>query len=162
MTTMTTSGDMSPEDAVRQAMASKPEELVMSPPPVSPEEGPGERPAQADSVAAGAARGDEAALIAAAVAGRSLKEIAAAAGVSVSTVKRRMSQPDFADLIREGRAEQQRQAVGRLNDDLAVVIDRLHELAAHEDPKIALSAIDKLLANVHRFAKSEAPSSEEA
>ena len=84
-------------------------------------------------------RGDEGALIAAAVAGKALEDIALAADVSVSTVQRRLRDPEIVAAIREGRADHQRQAVGQLNADLTEAITRLRELVGHEDPSIALA-----------------------
>ena len=69
-------------------------------------------------------KGNEAALIAAAVAGKSLDEIARDAQVSVSTVQRRLRDSEVRRAIREGRADHQRQAVGMLNSDLTDAIDR--------------------------------------
>lgn len=98
-----------------------------------------------------ALKGDEAALIAAAVAGKSFEDIAHLADVSVSTVQRRLRNPEIAAAIREGRADHQRQAVGRLNSDLNYAIERLRDLIDHQDPSIALRAIDKLIAHAHHF-----------
>jgi uncharacterized protein YjgD (DUF1641 family) len=104
-------------------------------------------------------KGDEGALIAAAGAGRTHHEIAAEAEVSVSTVQRRLRDPDITAAIREARLDKGRQAAGRLNTDLNAAIDKLRELVEHEDPRIALSAIDKLIAHAHRFtAKWTTPS----
>ena len=99
-----------------------------------------------------ALKGDEAALIAAAVAGKWFEDIAHIADVSVSTVQRRLRDPpEIAAAIREGRADHQRQAVGRLNEDLNYAIERLRDLIDHRDPSIALRAIDKLIAHAHHF-----------
>ena len=112
--------------------------------------------------------GDEAALIAAAVAGRSLAEIASEAGVSVSTVQRRLRDRNVKAAVREGRADQQRQRVGQLNTDAPRAINRLWELVDHEDPRIAMGAADRFLNHVHRFnqalatAPEEEPNDEEA
>ncbi len=97
-------------------------------------------------------KGDEASLVAAAVRGGTLSEIAAEAGVSISTVQRRLRDPDIEVAICEGRTQQQREAVGRLNADLNGAIMRLRELVQHEDPRVALSAIDKWMAHAHRFS----------
>lgn len=99
-------------------------------------------------------KGDEAALIAAAVAGKSMEDIAQIADVSVSTVQRRLRDPEIAAAIREGRADHQRQAVGQLNEDLSDAITRLRDLVTHDDPAIALRAIDKLIAHAHRFNRA--------
>lgn len=98
--------------------------------------------------------GDEAALIAAAVRGATLAEIANEAGVSISTVQRRLRDHDMAEAIAEGRAQKQREALGRLNEDLNGAIGRLRELVEHDDPRIALSAIDKLILHAHRLSLS--------
>lgn len=99
-------------------------------------------------------KGDEAALVAAAVRGATLNEIAGEAGVSTSTVQRRLHSPEIDAAIREGRAHKQREAVGGLNSDLNVAIERLGALVMDEDPRIALSAIDKLIAHAHRFNRA--------
>jgi AcrR family transcriptional regulator len=97
-------------------------------------------------------RGDESALIAGAVAGWSYAEVAAAAGVSVSTVQRRLRDPQIMAAVQEERTQQRRQTVGRLNDQLPVAIERLGELLEDSDPKIALRAIGIVLGSVHRIA----------
>lgn len=96
-------------------------------------------------------KGDESALIAGAVAGRSHVEIAAAAGVSVSTVQRRLLDPEILAAVQAGRSQQHREAVGRLNDGLQSAIGRLEELVRNDDPKVALRAVSIVLANVHKF-----------
>lgn len=96
-------------------------------------------------------KGDEGALVAAAVAGRTLEEIAVAADVSVSTAQRRLRDPDISALIEQGRTDCQRQAVGRLNSELNETIDKLRALVHHNDPNVALRAIDKLIAHAYRF-----------
>jgi AcrR family transcriptional regulator len=96
--------------------------------------------------------GDEAALVAAAVRGATLAEIAEEAGVSVSTVQRRLRDPEVVGAIAEGRAHKQREALGRLNEDLNTAVARLRELVTHEDPRIALNAIDKLITHAHKLS----------
>lgn len=96
-------------------------------------------------------KGDEAALIAGAVAGRSHAEIAVAAGVSVSTVQRRLRDPQIVAAVQDGRTQQSREAVGRLNDRMPVAIERLGELVMSEDPHVALRAIGMVLGNAHKF-----------
>lgn len=99
-------------------------------------------------------KGDEAKLVAAAVRGGALGEIAKEAGVSISTVQRRLRDPDIDAAIRQGHAQQQREAVGCLNSDLPGAISRLRELVQHDDPRIALGAIDKLITHAHRFNRA--------
>jgi DNA-directed RNA polymerase specialized sigma24 family protein len=48
---------------------------------------------------------DEAEMVAAAVDGRTLNEIAVAAGVSVSTVQRRLKEPEIIEQVREARSQ---------------------------------------------------------
>lgn len=100
-------------------------------------------------------KGDEGALIAAAVAGKTMEEIGQIANVSVSTVQRRLRDPEIAAAIAEGRADHRRQAVGQLNEDLHDAISRLRDLVGHEDPAIALRAIDKLIAHAYRFNRAQ-------
>ncbi len=96
-------------------------------------------------------KGDETVLIAAAVAGRSLPDIAVAAQVSVSTAQRRLKDPEILAAVRECRSQQRRQAVGQLNNNLQSAIERLGELILHEDPNVALRAVGMLLGNAHKF-----------
>lgn len=96
-------------------------------------------------------KGDEAALIAAAVAGRSLPDIAAAGQVSVSTAQRRLQDPEVLSAVRDGRAHQRREAVGQLNSELKSAIERLGQLLTHEDPNVALRAVGMVLGNAHKF-----------
>jgi hypothetical protein len=90
-------------------------------------------------------------LIAAAVAGGSPPEIAAAAGVSESTVQRRLRDPHIAAAVQEGRTQQHREAVGRLNNRMPAAIDRLAVLVTSEDPNVALRAIGMVLNSAHKF-----------
>jgi AcrR family transcriptional regulator len=97
-------------------------------------------------------QGDEAALIAGAVAGWSYAEIAAAAGVSISTVQRRLRDPEVLAAVQEGRRQQRRQAVGRVNERVPLAMQRLGELLLDEDPQIALKAIALLVGSASRLA----------
>lgn len=97
-------------------------------------------------------KGDEAALITAAVAGCSLAEIAAAAEVSVSTVQRRLRDDDIRAAVYDGRTQQRREAAGRLNEAVPLAIGRLVQFVADDDPRIALNAIGMLLGNAHKLA----------
>lgn len=98
-------------------------------------------------------KGDEAALVAAAVSGRSLAEIAAAGGVSVSTVQRRLQVPEVARLVQDGRTQQRRQLIGGLNRLAELSMHRLEELVAHEDPGIAVRAISLVLSSSQQLAR---------
>jgi hypothetical protein len=98
-------------------------------------------------------KGDEAAMIAAAVAGKSLGEIAAAGEVSVSTAQRRMKDPNVARLVQEGRTEQRRQLIGRLNELAEWSMQRLEELVTDEDPRVAVRAISLVLSSSQQLAR---------
>ncbi len=97
-------------------------------------------------------KGDEAALIEAAVRGQSHAEIAAAGGVSISTAQRRLRDPEIIAAVQEGRTERRLQMAGRLNERMAAAIERLGELVVDEDPRIALRAIGIVLGNAQQFA----------
>ncbi len=86
-------------------------------------------------------QGDEAAMVTAAVAGRSLAEIAAAGQVSISTIQRRLKDPVIAGLVQEGRTQQRRQLIGQLNELAELSMHRLRELVAGENSAIAVRAI---------------------
>ena len=96
-------------------------------------------------------KGDEAALIAGAVAGWSHSEIASAAGVSVSTVQRRLRDADIVAAVQEGRTQQRREAVGRLNEGVCVAVKQLTRLLSDDDPRVVLRAIGLILSNAHRY-----------
>jgi flavin-dependent dehydrogenase len=95
-----------------------------------------------------AGRGDIEAMIAAAVAGRALPQIAAAGGVSVSTVQRRLREPEVAEAILQARVLQRQERLGQLNDLSARAVTRLGELINAEHPVVALRAIGLLLTTV--------------
>ncbi len=97
-------------------------------------------------------KGDEAALIAAAASGQSHVEIAAAAGVSISTAQRRLRDPEITAAVQEARTEQRLQMAGRLNQVMAAAIQTLGELVLHDDPRIALRAIGIVMGNAQQFA----------
>ena len=99
-------------------------------------------------------KGDEAALIAAAASGQSHAEIAAAAGVSISTAQRRLRDPEITAAVQEARTEQRLQMAGRLNQVMAAAIGTLGELVLHDDPRIALRAIGIVMGNAQQFAAS--------
>ena len=87
------------------------------------------------------ARGDEAALIAAAIRGESLAAIAAAATLSKSSVQRRLAEPHTIEAIRRGRAQLRDEAVGQLSTARSKGIGQLPVLLDHEDPDVVLRAI---------------------
>jgi AcrR family transcriptional regulator len=91
--------------------------------------------------------GDSSILIAEAVAGRSLSEIATAAGVSISTVQRRLRDPAIVTAIRETRAQHRQERVGQLNILGVDAIRKLAQLIQHEEATVSLRAIALVLGN---------------
>ncbi len=89
--------------------------------------------------------GDEAALVAAAAAGRTLAQVAAAAGVSMSTVQRRLRDPEVARAVAVARSELRRQAVARLVDLRASALNRVEAILELADPALALRAATLIL-----------------
>ena len=117
--------------------------------------------------------GDTEALVAAAVAGQPLAAIAAAAGVSISTVQRRLQDPDVKSLVTQVRAQHRQEAIGRLTGLRTRALERLADLLDSEDESLALRAatlvlatstkldvigdLDQRLAAVEQLAGAEAP-----
>lgn len=95
--------------------------------------------------------GDSTRLVAAAVAGRTLSEIAAAAGISVSTVQRRLKEPEIAGQIRSARSQQRHETLGQLHQLSARAVARLGELVEHE-PAVSLRAISLVLGSSAKMA----------
>ena len=89
--------------------------------------------------------GDEAALIAEAAAGRPLAQVAAAAGASMSTVQRRLRDPDVARAVAVARSELRRQAVARMVDLRARALNRVEAILELEAPALALRAAALIL-----------------
>jgi len=99
-------------------------------------------------------RCEEAGLVAAAVAGKSLSEIAVAAGgVSISTAQRRLRDPQVAGLVQQGRTQQRRQLIGRLNRSAELSTLRLEDLLAHDDPGVALRAIAQVMSGCVQLSR---------
>lgn len=96
-------------------------------------------------------KGDLTALVAALVAGRTLHEVARAAGVSVSTVQRRMREPEVAEAVREARNQQRQERLGQLSELSARSVNRLGELIDDDNAVVALRAIGLVLTSVIRL-----------
>jgi hypothetical protein len=90
-------------------------------------------------------------LIAAAIVGRSLREMADAAGVSISTAQRRLREPEVQAAVRDGRRHQRAEATGRLAALRVAALDALAELVVDPDPGTALRAVSLILGNSARF-----------
>jgi DNA-binding Lrp family transcriptional regulator len=97
--------------------------------------------------------GDVEALVAAAVLGKPLAEIASLAGISVSTVQRRLKEPEVVAAINETRGRHRTEALGRMTHLRTQALDRLHELLGDEDPGIALRAVTLVLTTSTRFER---------
>lgn len=95
--------------------------------------------------------GNDAELIAAAVAGQSLSRIAAAAGVSVSTAQRRLRQPEVQAAIRDEGVRLRREATARLGSLRSDALDRLAGLIGDDDPRTSIRAVSLVLASSARF-----------
>ncbi len=89
--------------------------------------------------------GDEAALVAAAAAGRPLAQVAAAAGVSMSTVQRRLRDPEVVSAVAVARSELRRQAVARIVNLRASALNRVEAILELDDPALALRAATLIL-----------------
>jgi hypothetical protein len=89
--------------------------------------------------------GNRAALVAAVVTGRSLQEIAALAGVSISTVQRQLKDPDVIAEVGEERSRQRQETYGRLTGLHAACLDNLGELINSHKQDVALRAIGMVL-----------------
>lgn len=89
--------------------------------------------------------GDEAALVAEAAAGRPLAQVAAAAGVSLSTAQRRLRDPDVARAVAAARAVLRRQAVARMVDLRASALNRVEAILELAEPALALRAATLIL-----------------
>jgi AcrR family transcriptional regulator len=97
-------------------------------------------------------KGDLNKIVAGAVAGHTLDQIAAASGISRSTVQRRLSDPEVRRAIREEGARQRAESHARLRELYEPAVRRLRELVDHEDPAIALKAISLALTTSTKLA----------
>ena len=97
--------------------------------------------------------GDVEALVAAAVLGKPLAEIASLAGISVSTVQRRLKEPEVIAAINEARGRHRAEALGRMTDLRTQALDRLQELLGDEDSAIVLRAVTLVLTTSTRFER---------
>ncbi len=89
--------------------------------------------------------GNTAVLVAGIVAGRSLREVAAMAGASVSTVQRRLKDPDVIADIKDERSQQRQETLGRFSQLRTSCIARLAVLVDDANAGISLRAIGLIL-----------------
>ena len=99
------------------------------------------------------ASGDLEALVAATVLGKPLTEIASLAGVSVSTVQRRLKEPEVVAAITEAQGLHRAEALGRMTDLRRQALERLEGLLDDEDASVALRAATLVLTTSIRFER---------
>ena len=97
--------------------------------------------------------GDSEALVAAAVLGKPLTKIASLAGVSVSTVQRRLKEPEVKAAITEARGHHRAEALGRMTDLRTQALERLEDLLGDDDASVALRAVTLVLTTSTRFER---------
>lgn len=90
-------------------------------------------------------KGNIGVLVAAAADGRTLADVGAASGLSISSVQRRLREPAVASAVALARRDLQRQAVGRLASLRSEALDGLAALVQDEDRPVRLRAIDLAL-----------------
>lgn len=86
-------------------------------------------------------------LIAALATGRTVVGAGRQAGVSESTVRRRMADPEFARRVSDFRGQIVSGVVGRLLDLMGKAMDRLEVLVDDKDGKLALGAVREIFAS---------------
>ena len=79
-------------------------------------------------------------------AGASASDAARQLEVSISTVKRRMADPDFRRFVADLRAEMLARALGRVTDNMTRAADTLARLLDSQNPAIQIRAARALLA----------------
>lgn len=99
----------------------------------------------------GGSLGDLAALVAGAVTGKTLEQIAVDAGVSVSTVRRRLAQPEIREAVREQRDQRLAYLLAQQGSLAELSGDRLREFVADPDPRVGIRAIALVYSNVVRL-----------
>ncbi len=104
----------------------------------------GDRPDEHDDPRADPA-GPDALLAAALAGGRDVADAAAAAGVSESTVYRRLRSPEFRKLVAQLRGEMVGQALGRMAALMTEAADRLKKLLNSRNERVRLAAVKVVL-----------------
>ncbi len=99
-------------------------------------------------------KGAVAALVAGFVSGLSLQEIAAATGVSLSTVQRRRKDPLIGQAIATAQLDQRRQALGRLGAVRYQALEVLADLLEDGNPMVRLRAVNTVLTQCLRYEAS--------
>ncbi len=88
---------------------------------------------------------------AAVVAGRPLHEVAALAGLSVSSVQRRLKDPEAIAEVKQERSRQRQETLAQFNQLRTACVKRLGLLVNDSDPSIALRAIPLILTTSGRL-----------
>ena len=94
---------------------------------------------------------NEAEMVAAVVAGGTLGEVAAAAGTSVSTVQRRLKEPEIIAQVHEARSQHRQEALGRLTSLRSRALERLQDLLEDDDTSLVLRAATLVLSTATKF-----------
>lgn len=84
-------------------------------------------------------------LIVALAGGKTHKDAAESAGVSVRTVRRRLADPAFKAEVQQARAALVSDAAGRLTSGMTAAVIQLQKLLFHDDPVIQLRAAVKAI-----------------
>jgi hypothetical protein len=98
-----------------------------------------------------ALKGDMGKFVASQVAGDTMEQTATVAGISVSTVQRRLADPNIQKLIREQRDKRLVEMLDRQADLARMSSARLATLIEHEAPNVALRAIGLVFTNTVRL-----------
>lgn len=92
-------------------------------------------------------------LVVALASGKTIKDVAAVAGVSETTAKRRMKADGFRRRVQQARAEMVASAAGKLASSMTQAADTLVSLLSDPDSNVRLKAADKVLAHAMRAAE---------
>jgi len=91
------------------------------------------------------ARGSADEIVTGLTAGRPQKEVAAAAGISERTLRRRQNAPHMVEAVAAARADLEREALGRLSRLRDLVFGELESLLGAENSKVRLATADLIL-----------------
>jgi hypothetical protein len=92
-------------------------------------------------------------LVVALASGKTLKDAAQTAGVSLTTAKNRNRDAGFKRRVRAARGALLQEATGKLVSGLGAAVLVLQQLLVDDDPGIRLKAADKLLSHSFRAAE---------
>lgn len=92
-------------------------------------------------------------LVVALASGKTIKDAAAAAGVSETTAKRRVKAAGFRRRVADARGQMIAAAAGQLAANMTAAADALVALLADPDANVRLKAADKVLSHAVRTAE---------